>query len=557
MPTQRTKFGFPAQPSAKATSRQEIFRPTLGLHDGDIAQDLQPGFTPAARNFVTQRGFIEPRSGLSSFQGMDFGEPVLGGREVFSIDGELGGFAASEGTVAFVEPSGASWSVLSYLKGSGVSGLAADDDPSGLSTNYWSASVIYESQSEKNICVFSNNTNWAKFFYVDGSTTTFSDFTYADSIESTKAARSVTAVNDRLVLFNTLSSTGTRFPTRVLWSERGSPTGFDVNSGAGAEDLMDMQGEGLAAVRARDVIMLFTEEEIWAAVPTLDDYAFRFQRITDQIGCPYPRTARATPLGVIFLSRDLEVYVTDGSRVEPLGPVQRGEPSRIQGLLKEQMVEPSRAWAAYSAVGRRYELFYAAAGSTYPNRALLYHIDDRSWMPQRFDGHELSFGFDQEDTGEAVRWSNLEGSTWGELNSSWGGLGDAAENRYVTVADSNGSVYRLRDDQNDDDGTTIDARWRSHGLNQRDQMRRVHLSEVWVDYEADVASRITLLTAEADASDLTAASSVTLSPNAANAFVPLWKTAQSPVFELRVGDGSQPQIARFQATLKDAGRFGG
>lgn len=549
----QTRYGFPLKAPEQERSFRSIFRPTLGVHTGDVPQDLAPGFTPEARNYVTDAGWLRPRSGLSRFGGYSFGRPVLGGTEIPDASGELAAVASSASTIAVHHPSVDSWSELSYIKGSI---LGSDDTLSGLSTDYWSTTPAFDDTIGEYVAVLSNGTNWMKWFEVGQSTATYSDFTWTHDLAETKSAKAVVEVNDRLALFNSISSAGTKFPTRFAWSARGNIREWNATNGAGAEELVGMRGEGQTAVKFQDIVYLFSDEEVWIARPTLDDYAFRFDRITDKLGCPYPRTAVATPLGVIFLARDLEVYVVNGNRVQPLGPAGPNEPSRIQPLLLDELTEGDRAWAAYSQTQRRYELYYTARDSAegFPRRALYFHIDDHSWLPQRFN-HELTIGFDFEDPGARTEWGDLSGLEWNELGA-WDNFGRGENTRDVVTFGSGGTSYRLRQNQADDDGSTIDARWRSHGLNQRDHMRQAALSEVWLDYDANSASSGTLLVSDDLGASFDDGVALAFDPAKDNAFVPTWAVARSPLFELRT-DGDGPKVARFQASLRDAGRFGG
>jgi len=555
MAIQKTRFGFPTRSPRQVRSRTEIFRPVLGLHVGDVPQDLMPGFTPESLNFVTEAGYITPRSGLSQFGGYSFGQPVLGGAELPDAEGNLAAVALSASSIAMYHPSTDTWSQLSYVRGST---LTQDDLPSGLSTDYWSTAAIFDPEANAFMAVLSNGTNYAKWFHVDASTATYSDFTWAEVLEATKTAKAVAAVNDRLVFFNTVSSQGTKYPTRLVYSARGNPRSFLVADGAGAIDLMDMRGEGVAAIKAQDQLFLFTDEEIWRAVPTLDDYAFRVERVSDRLGCPYPRTIAASPIGIIFLARDLEVYVLSGTQVVPLGPPAPGEPSRIQPYLRRHMIEGFRAWAAFNAVERRYELYFSTRESMngFPVRALYYNIDDQSWMPQKF-AHELSFGFDLEDPGTPVTWEDLEGFAWDELNQAWDSFGRGADQRHTVAFGSGGTAYRLYSGYTNDDGIALEARWRSHALSQADQMRQKHLTELWIDYETEVSSEVGVHLSNDLGQGFQSSRTVQLSPGRRNQFVPVWITGQAPMFEIRVADGSRPKIARFQASLTDAGKFGG
>jgi hypothetical protein len=520
---------------------------------------MPPGFTPDSQNFVAPDGFLTPRSGLSNSDPFDFNGPVLGAAEVFDASGNLAGFAASATSFAFSHPDSPSWATLSYasVAGTGPAGIAdIDDTPSGISTDYWETTSIYNKLTDKIIAVTSNNTNWPKWFAVEGSTTSFSDFTWVNSLDSMKASRGISAINDRLVFFNLLSSKGTRFPQRVLWSARGGATDFVLANGAGFEDLVSMRGEGTASVRFRDVLILFTDSEVWKAQPTLDDYAFRFQRITDEVGCPWARTATATPLGVMFMSRDFEVYATDGINILPVGPVQGQGPSRIQKRLRERLINPSRAWALYNQTERRYELYYATTATTtgFCDEALYYNIDDQTWWPQRF-GKELSYGVELEDPSATLTWDEAI-ANWDTYNVGWDSFGDLQGSRWVTPFSGLGPIYSMRSDQTTDDGAAIDCRWQSHALRHSDRVRKIHLKELWVDYETDSNSSASVFVGSSySGHNYGDGTMLSLTTNTSPAFVPTWYTSNAPVFELRVADGGLPRIAGFEAVTIDAGRF--
>lgn len=562
MPHIRTsRYGVPLQRPSRRQYTADIPQPTLGLHSGLPATRLQPGFTPAAQNFVANEGFLTPRSGLSNHDTFDLLRPALGAAQLFDAYGNLCGWASSASTFIFTHPDSPSWSTISYqdVSGTGPAGIAnIDDKPSGLSTDYWEIAALYDKTLDEIIAVASNNTNWAKFFSVNSSTVTFSDFTWANSLDSTKAAKDIEVVNDRLVFFNTLSSAGTRFPQRVLWSARGGATDFILANGAGFEDLVSMRGEGTAAVRHKDFLILFTEDEVWRAQPTLDDYAFRFSRI-EKVGCPYPRTAKNTPFGVMFLGRDFEVYAVDGISVLPVGPMQGSGPSRIQKYLKAHITKPDRAWAAYNRIERRYELYYSDLNSAsgFPNRALYYSIDDRTWWPQAYN-EELSIGEDIAESETAVTWGDVTPS-WDATLPGWGTFESHQGKRWVTAFSVGGEIFSFRSGQTNDNGTTIDARWRSHGLSGRNPMHQTHLSEVWIDFENDSNSTVTVhVGSAASAHNFDSGIPALLaSAGGSPALVPVWKTDNAPVFELRVSDGGRPRIGSLQATLSDGGRLKG
>ena len=139
--------------------------------------------------------------------------------------------------------------------------------------------------------------------------------------------------------------------------------------------------------------------------------------------------------------------------------------------------------------------------------------------------------------------------------SSWGDLNQSSPERQSMTFSSEGSVFRQLSEQTSDDGTAIDARWKSHGLRKADAMAQTALTEVWLDYESDSASSATVLVGSIrSGSDLEGTATSLISTDIPT-FVPTWGVDATPAFELRISDGGKPRFSRFQVQLQDAGRF--
>ena len=540
MATQKARFTPPTR-SPSGREREVTFGVAGGFHGGVPSQGVPNGFSPAVRNFVpTGAGAIAPRSALSKVPEtriIGINAPVLGGAELVDGSGYFTAIIASTRSVQAFNNTLGSWQSIFYTPGN----QSWHSGPlSSLSTDYIEAVGIYASTFAGGVgdmlCVFSNQSDSLKYWQISA-TTTYSDFTWADSIASTHNARSVCAVNDRLVLFNTRPNGGAVHPTRVMWSARGNPLSFLVADGAGAEDLMEMRGEGQKAVRFRDFMLLFTEIELWRATPTFDDYAFRFDRVVDSIGCPNPRTIAVTPDGVVFLGVDYEVYITDGVNVLRLGPIEGKGESRIQAHLRGELVTPHRAWAMYNRTLRRYELYYSISGSEqgYPTRAMFYDFATQTWWPQTFS-NGLTFGLDMTDY-------TIPFVTATSANSF--------DPNYF---DSFGTAFRASSTITNDAGNTIDARWRSPGA--KNASRKAHLKEVWIDADVDSASSGSIWLGSARSNSVfTAEKAIAFTTANDPIFVPTFTTDNAPSFELRINDGGRPRIASFSATLQDASKF--
>lgn len=553
MPPRTHRFPPPIRSRAKREATIDV--PTTGgVHTGLPPHRLPKGFSPDCRNLVYRvDGFTTPRSGLSKTNTYDFGGAVLGAAEVFDVFGNSCGVAPSAVSVAFLHPDADVWSDLSYVPSNQTS---MQGNISGTSTDYFRTEGIFDLATENFIAILSNATDSLKFFTVASNASEFSDFSWVDSLDSTSKAKDVVAVNDRLVFFNTESSGGTTFPTRVLWSARGDPKNYDIASGAGYEDLMDMRGKGQRAVRVRDFLILFTEIEIWRATPTLDDYAFRFDRVRDSQGCRWPKTISATPYGAVFLGRDLEVYITDGSSVMPVGAVAAQGPSRIQTLLRDSGTLFERAWSLYNQNENRYELYYVGNDSSdgYPNRALFYEFNDRNWWPQTFT-HGLSSGLEMVGLDDVLTYDGAGTLTYDESNLGYDDYDAPTGERSTTVFHSLGTSLNFISSQTNDAGSAIDVRWKSPGFGDA-SVRQRHLTEVWVDYDTREASTASVFVGNSyDATDIDSGTSFSFSSNGDPTYIPVWKTERAPNFEIRLNDGGQPQIAAFSVTIKDASRF--
>ena len=553
MTTRRHAVHVPQVPSRGKRARTVSVGVTEGIHTGLPAHLLPAGFTPDARNFYPYTdGWIEPRSGLSQHGTYNFNGPVLGAAEVFDTLGNSCGVAPSATSLAFLHPSSGAWSNLSYVP-STITHVRGN--LSGTSTDYFRTVSVYDPGTDQFLAVVSNDTSTVKFFSVLSTTTTFSDFSWLDSLASHAKARDLTVVNDRLVFFNLEDSNGTRYPTRVLWSARGDPKNFALASEAGWEDLMSMRGSGQAIVRFRDFSLLFTEYEIWRATPTLDSYAFRFDRVIDNLGCPFPKTIAVTPNGVIFVEHDLEVYITDGSVVVPLGPVGGEGPSRIQRLLRDESVNRERMWAIYNHTDNRYEVYFTASDSVegYPTRALFYDFTSKSWWPQRFS-FGISAAVDLYDYTTFVSYDEVE-DTYDSTSLEYDAYDVRQKNRRVNVFTSLGSSLRYRSEATNDAGSlTIDARWKSPGIRSSDH-HQMHLSEIWVDYENDSSSSASIFLGDARSDTFGDGKNLNLTSSGAPLHVAAWKTSPAPAFEVRIADGGKPRLTLFVATLKDASKF--
>jgi hypothetical protein len=553
-----TKFGFPSRVVPQQDSRVSIFEPTLGFDGGQAPQELHPGFTPESKNFIHEAGYIQPRSGMSRYDASYAmgGSPQLG-MELFDVNANRHALAVSSQTVAYLPTAGVQFSNLSWVAAAG----ASDQTLAGQMNDAPNGALIYEPARDKNIAVFTNGRQLPKFLNVESGTTTYSDFTWVAS--SFSKARAVCESDYRLVWGNVSSST-LSYPVRVQWSVRGNPLDLSVSNGGGFEDLMDMRGEIVRVVPDGDGIVLFTGEQIWRGRKRMDAYAFDFDCVQHTLGCPYPRTIHSTPNGIVFLGRDLELYVLRGDQAIPLGPTGRkgpeqGDHSRVQAYLQRVVQNSDLAWACYNSKNNRSEFYYTSNetnANLHPQNRLTYHWANQSFFKST-TSLDWACGFEMQDTEEAVTWDSIP-YTWEQYDVSWDNAGLGPAERRVVTFSSAGTPYRFRSDQTSDDGTAIDCRWRSHGLSGQDAFRFDQIYEVWLEHESGTTSNVSVWTSNDLGRTFTDSFARALSATSHKAeMFPVWLSAQAPCFEVRTVDGSVPKISRMQVRMRDAGLYGG
>lgn len=564
MPVRLSKFGFRPRDMQQPESRISIFDPTLGYDGGQAPQELPPGYTPESQNWEEDGGNIVPRSGLSafSFNGSFLG-PIVYASEFFDLTGSRYAWAVfarslHNSTMPFLRPDSSEWT---FMTGDDSTLLATNAEP----TTGWQGAQIYEPARDMNIAVITGGVHTPLVLNIDASTTSYSAFTHAYSQFST--ARSIAESDYRLVWFN-VSSLLTSYPTRVVWSGRGLPLTYTVADGAGFEDLLDMRGVGLKVIADPDGVVLFSDQEIWRGRRRQDAYAFDFYRISDQ-GTPFPRSITRTPHGITYLGRDRELYLLSGDQPIALGPDRRTDArhSRIQKKLRQELTNGDLAFGVYNSQLQRNELYYTSNETNtnlYPKNRMDYNFDSGSIFFSKYS-HELTAAFETTDVDTDVL-------TWDEIPFQWDDYGEIwddallgapqrrifAWSHYTNAQGSLASVFISRSEKTTDDGTAIDARWRSHGLGQAEAFRYDQLSEVQVEYASGTSSSVSLWLSGNGGASFSDSFGRTLSATSHGAAcLPCNVTASSPMFELRINDGSTPRISRLQAKLFDGGVYGG
>lgn len=499
MGVRTSRFEAPVTNTPKsAVVRLEAVEPVAGLNVARPASNLSPGETPASQNWVLRDRYIQPRSGLSQY----------------ATSGLT--YAAVPTMVAVAERVDRSQFLYTQYTSSATSAWA-------------SSAVIYDSAHSyaNNILAYTNWLSGApQYVSVGFDATSASAITDIYSLAS--YARYAAAFDNRLMFFHTATASSSSitgvYPSRLMWSARGIPLNF---TDGGYQDVVAMQGGGTAIIAEADRAVLLTEHEVWVARPRLDDFAFDIFNLEKSKGLPnaYERTAANTEAGTIWLGAGPQPYRLVNNQVRALG-------DKVRDLLVRNLRETSVLWALQSPDEHLYALFYSDSSGSYAQNAL----------------------FLRTDTITAVSADRDDGC-WFQQTFPFGIANGAVLNGTMVLVSSAGTQYRLLSGQTNDAGTAIDARWRSVMLRGPDIFPLEAINDLWIEYRNDDASSATaslgVWTSTDDGLTFQSEATVTLGTSVDAAHAPVTpRAARQPMYEIRLADGSQPRIARLQASLR-------
>lgn len=537
--------GFPLNVRPSGSANVLVANPDLGFDASEPPSDLAPGQSPSFENLILRDGGMEPRPMLTlrNTNPQPFGAiGISGGMEVTDVTNNK--FPLVSGTTRLAWYSNTSWSVLSYVSSNGLS-----SPPAAQPGDYYDfGAQIYWPLRDEMLAV-AGTSSYETLVCWQPNTTVFSNLT------SAPRAKYVTAL-DNFVLAANVRQGNADFVQRVQWSDRGDPSNW-TTANSGFADLLDMQGAITRIVPHDNAVVVFSDVEIWRGVRADFPNLFSFTPYDRTVGCPYSWTVAQTPLGLMFLGRDYQVYLLPrgGGSPQPIG-------QRLHPTIRNAIDRPERAWAAYDHATHHYQLHYAVrGGSSFPQRAVWLNIDGGSWAPQTYDatGGALSVqrGFEIGVTSLTSAWDSMA-ATWDQTLPSWDEMGGASEERVMLVGSSAGTLYYLSSGVTSDNGTVVQSRWRSGALasDGANPERMQNVTRVDVRYASQSPSNLTLRFSADNGQNFDAGKRVAFGTASieSSARVDLYANAYHPTIELLSEGVRGWRVFGFQVTMRQGGR---
>lgn len=170
-------------------------------------------------------------------------------------------------------------------------------------------------------------------------------------------------------------------PSRVYWSAIADPTNWDPASvtGAGFVDFDPNDGQVITGLgKVGPYVLVFKPRKCWVITDTA---TAANRRISDQIGCVAHRTIQSGPAGTYFLSEDRGVYLTNGSKLEPISDL-------IQPTIDQ--IDGQRTQAAAVYFNGHYYLSVAGTGSGANDTTLDFDTTINSWWRHSFGSNQFA-----------------------------------------------------------------------------------------------------------------------------------------------------------------------
>lgn len=496
-----------------------------------------------------REGALEPRPMLSlrNSTPQPFGtDTIAGAYELVSVtDGRTPIVSGTTQWAVYgqsLTPNG--WSVLSYVSSYGIT------DPPNLTagSDYFDFTQTYYPLTDQNLAIGAAGSY--QTLYV-----TQSDSTIFSSLTGAPRAKFVTSLNDYVLAFNVSDpATGGHFVQRVVWNDRGSASSW-TGGLSGFEDLLSMRGAGTRAFVQDNKVMLTSDEEIWQGVPRDYPFTWDFSPYDTSRGCPYSWTLARTPLGAIFLGKDLQVYLLPkgGGQATPIG-------QRLHRSIRNTIDHPERAWAVYDNTYSQYQLHYAIkGGSGFPQRAVYLDIYSGSWAPQSFDRSggaiSVSRGCEIALSSSATTWGGASALRWADVNASYAEMGGASESRAILIGSSAGTLYYMNSNATSDNGTPVQSRWLSTGIGGEDPSAQKTVREFRVDYQGDSSSSLTVRFSQTlgDSFGLQTRMNLPAVSGLSQAIAYPYITARYPAFEVS-SEGQRYRLFRMWMQFRRGGR---
>lgn len=253
------------------------------------------------------------------------------------------------------------------------------------------------------------------------------------------SSRIVLPFKDRLILLNTIESTGT-YVARCRYSQNGSPVASDAwyeagNLGKGGFIDAPTKEAIVSAALLYDRLIVFFERSTWELVYTNNQVLpFVWQRIDAELGVESPQSSIVMDKQIFGIG-NVGIHACNGSFVQR---IDQKIPDEVFNIHNDNQGTLRVAGIRDFTVELLYWTFPSLAPSQtkYPNRVLIYNYQNGSWAFN--DDSITAFGYYQNSDTLAWNETNL---TWEEFGDVWNSGALQAKFRNVVAGNQEGFTF--------------------------------------------------------------------------------------------------------------------
>ena len=290
--------------------------------------------------------------------------------------------------------------------------LGADDDYSMNAQHLWNGGVL------SGVLIANNGVDEPQAWVTPSLSQDMQNLSDVTDWDATHTCKVMRPYNNYLIALD-ITKGSTRYPYKVKWnapSDPGTINGSwdetDATVDAGENDLIKGGGFVVDGLALRDSFIIYRERSTWVMNYVGGTFVFDFEQLFESTGILAPNCA--------VEYKGLHYVLTQGDVIAHDGHSPKSIIDQKNRRFLFNAIDSTNYKKCFVAVNQAKEeiwICYPETGSTYVNKALVFRINDGSWMPRDLpDVSHIESGVIDE-TGNTTWASDTE--AWSSDTTTW------------------------------------------------------------------------------------------------------------------------------------------
>lgn len=373
-------------------------RDTAGFLDDLEPEDLPLNAITEGQNFTLKEGYAGSSNGHESIWGTP---PVTPYWCMEFKDGSTVYWIYTSLAKAYrVNSSGSDTDITRYTTTPG------DDDYTAVATKQWTGDVL------GTVPIINNGVDEPQEW--DGALARFKDLSNWTAGDYCQCIR---AYKQFLIAMNVTKS-GTNYPQMIKWSHSADPGAVpstwdetDSTKDAGENNLLATNGDVVDGGTLGDSFIIYKEDATYVMRHIGGEFVFAFDELFKTSGI-LTQNCWQEYKGLHYVLTRGDIIAHDGNSIIPIST------RRVRNYLFDQMDSTNYVKSFVTLNPKKEEVWFCfpTSGSTYVNKALVYHVIDKEWTVRNLpDVGYIGYGIVQAT--ENTDWSDTD--TWDSDSTVW------------------------------------------------------------------------------------------------------------------------------------------